>query len=40
LVLHFTPEMKEAWITLYNAVQSEMIRAGWREQPYGGEAPP
>jgi hemoglobin-like flavoprotein len=24
----FTPEMKEAWITLYGAVQSEMIRAG------------
>jgi hemoglobin-like flavoprotein len=24
----FTPEMKGAWITLYDAVQSEMIRAG------------
>jgi nitric oxide dioxygenase len=24
----FTPEMKEAWITLYGVVQSEMIRAG------------
>jgi hemoglobin-like flavoprotein len=24
----FTPEMKEAWIKLYDAVQSEMIRAG------------
>jgi nitric oxide dioxygenase len=27
----FTPEMKRAWITLYDAVQSEMIRAGCRE---------
>jgi nitric oxide dioxygenase len=37
----FTPEMKEAWITLYEAVQSEMIRAGLRdERPYGGEVPP
>src|SRR5438128_598584 len=27
----FTPEMKDAWITLYDAVQSEMIRAGLRE---------
>ena len=26
----FTPEMKDAWITLYDAVQSEMIRAGSR----------
>jgi hemoglobin-like flavoprotein len=24
----FTPEMKEAWIKLYDVVQSEMIRAG------------
>jgi hemoglobin-like flavoprotein len=24
----FTPEMKQAWIALYDAVQSEMIRAG------------
>ena len=24
----FTPETKEAWIKLYDAVQSEMIRAG------------
>jgi len=24
----FTPEMKEAWIKLYDEVQSEMIRAG------------
>jgi hemoglobin-like flavoprotein len=24
----FTPKMKEAWIELYDAVQSEMIRAG------------
>jgi hemoglobin-like flavoprotein len=24
----FTPQMKEAWIKLYDAVQSEMIRAG------------
>jgi hemoglobin-like flavoprotein len=24
----FTPEMKKAWIKLYDAVQSEMIRAG------------
>jgi hemoglobin-like flavoprotein len=24
----FTPEMKEAWIKLYDAVQNEMIRAG------------
>jgi hemoglobin-like flavoprotein len=24
----FTPEIKEAWIELYDAVQSEMIRAG------------
>ena len=24
----FTTEMKEAWITLYDAVQREMIRAG------------
>jgi hemoglobin-like flavoprotein len=23
----FTPELREAWITLYNAVRSEMIRA-------------
>ena len=23
----FTPELREAWITLYNAVQSEMMRA-------------
>ncbi len=23
----FTPELKQAWITLYDAVQSEMIRA-------------
>jgi hypothetical protein len=37
----FTPEIKEAWITLYDAVQSEMIRAGLRdEQRYGGETPP
>jgi hemoglobin-like flavoprotein len=37
----FTLEMKEAWITLYGAVQSEMIRAGLRdERPYGGEVPP
>jgi hemoglobin-like flavoprotein len=36
----FTPEIKEAWITLYDAVQSEMIRAGLRdEQRYGGETP-
>jgi hemoglobin-like flavoprotein len=36
----FTPEIKEAWITLYDAVQSEMIRAGLDEQRYGGETPP
>jgi hemoglobin-like flavoprotein len=24
----FTPELKQAWITLYDAVQEEMIRAG------------
>jgi hemoglobin-like flavoprotein len=24
----FTPEMKEAWLKLYDAVQNEMIRAG------------
>ena len=37
----FTPEMKEAWITLYDAVQSEMIRAGLRDkQPYGGQTLP
>jgi hypothetical protein len=24
----FSPEMKEAWIKLYDEVQSEMIRAG------------
>jgi hypothetical protein len=24
----FTPQMKQAWIKLYDAVQSEMIRAG------------
>ena len=23
----FTPELKEAWVTLYDAVQSEMMRA-------------
>jgi hypothetical protein len=23
----FTPELKQAWITLYDAVQREMIRA-------------
>jgi hemoglobin-like flavoprotein len=23
----FTPELKEAWVTLYDAVQREMIRA-------------
>ncbi|MGA6962089.1 MAG: globin domain-containing protein [Xanthobacteraceae bacterium] len=37
----FTPEMKDAWITLYDAVQSEMIRAGLRDKrPYGGQTPP
>ena len=37
----FTPEIKEAWITLYDAVQNEMIRAGLRdEQRYGGETTP
>jgi hemoglobin-like flavoprotein len=37
----FTPELKEAWITLYDAVQNEMIRAGLRdEQRYGGDKPP
>jgi hypothetical protein len=25
----FTPEMKEAWIKLYDKVQRQMIRAGW-----------
>jgi hypothetical protein len=24
----FTPELKQAWITLYDAVQREMIRTG------------
>jgi hypothetical protein len=24
----FTPELKKAWITLYDAVQGEMLRAG------------
>jgi hemoglobin-like flavoprotein len=33
----FTPEMKEAWIKLYDAVQSEMIRAGVR--PAGQRSP-
>ena len=28
----FTPEMKEAWIKLYDDVQSEMIRAGSPER--------
>jgi hemoglobin-like flavoprotein len=28
----FTPEMKEAWIMLYDTVQSEMIRAGSPER--------
>jgi hemoglobin-like flavoprotein len=38
----FTPEMKEAWITLYDAVQSEMIRAGLlgREEGDRGSALP
>jgi hemoglobin-like flavoprotein len=26
----FTPELRAAWITLYDAVQTEMIRAGER----------
>jgi len=24
----FTPELKQAWMTLYDAVQNEMMRAG------------
>jgi hemoglobin-like flavoprotein len=44
----FTPEMRRAWITLYDAVQSEMIGAGCREptlhytlptQQHDGQAP-
>jgi hemoglobin-like flavoprotein len=31
----FTPEMKEAWIKLYDAVQSEMIRAGRQQRAEG-----
>jgi nitric oxide dioxygenase len=35
----FTPEMKEAWIKLYDAVQSEMKRAGCRRlKPVGRTA--
>jgi hemoglobin-like flavoprotein len=29
----FTPEIKEAWIKLYDAVQTEMIRAGCQRPP-------
>jgi hemoglobin-like flavoprotein len=34
----FTPEMKEAWIKLYDAVQTEMIRAGGQQRAEGGPA--
>jgi hypothetical protein len=34
----FTPEMKEAWIKLYDAVQNEMIRAGSQQRAEGGLA--
>lgn len=31
----FTPELKEAWITLYDAVQGEMMRAGLQSNKDG-----
>jgi Globin len=31
----FTPELKKAWITLYDAVQGEMMRAGFSFEPEG-----
>jgi hemoglobin-like flavoprotein len=34
----FTPEMKEAWIKLYDAVQNEMTRAGSQQRAEGGLA--
>jgi hemoglobin-like flavoprotein len=34
----FTPEMKEPWIKLYDAVQREMIRAGGQQRAEGGAA--
>ena len=34
----FTPGLKQAWITLYDAVQSEMIRAA-QTQFVGGQGP-
>jgi hemoglobin-like flavoprotein len=34
----FTPEMKEAWIKLYDAVQNQMIRAGSQQRAEGGLA--
>jgi hemoglobin-like flavoprotein len=35
----FTPEMKEAWIKLYDTVQSEMIRAGSPGRSGGAPSP-
>ena len=32
----FTPEMKEAWIKLYDDVQREMMRAGGISEDAGG----